>query len=450
MVNGTLTGVSSGQISGIPMKTAAKDASPSTEEFRQLMLKLGYGDNPFSGTIPSEWKARANNVKQLISKLEDGNTDIWKLIKDDPVLVKLYEKLPSPLRNWIEEAHTTELNNILASLSSKEIASADNLLQKIYNMSNETATEMIPLQVEWIRAEEPGDRQEAFNPAGVLTAIQVLLKEAGKLPAQSAADGNMKKIARQLLGHLNDLVQGGKVNPQRILAEMEGMSGKKDFAVFKELFALYTGRSQISQTMKGYSTQTSITSKDMARWLNQALTNQKVENNTYQAGNMLQAGTALSKVEQFVIHVNTNHSQEATQKQLLTEMEKVIKTSNFQLQKNGTMEIQMKLKPAHLGEMLVKMTSVNGEMAVKIIVTAQASKEMLEGNLHQLRHMFSPQQVLIEKVDPLMQQLTTRNFLEDSPDNREEQQPPHKNDDSGTDEEEKELSFHDMLMNEKV
>src|SRR5699024_11478984 len=65
----------------------------------------------------------------------------------------------------------------------------------------------------------------------------------------------------------------------------------------------------------------------------------------------------------------------------------VIRNSQF-LNRSGKMELNLLLKPAHLGHVTIKMTQVDGEMMVKMLVSSQAAKDMLEQNMHQLRHLF--------------------------------------------------------------
>src|SRR5699024_11587249 len=65
-------------------------------------------------------------------------------------------------------------------------------------------------------------------------------------------------------------------------------------------------------------------------------------------------------------------------------------------------QMTIHLRPHHLGYIVVKMNELNGEMLVKLMVQSSDAKRMLESNLHQLKHMFSPHQVVIEKQDTLL------------------------------------------------
>src|SRR5690625_7091782 len=56
--------------------------------------------------------------------------------------------------------------------------------------------------------------------------------------------------------------------------------------------------------------------------------------------------------------------------------------------------------------MMVRLEEVNGEMTAKIIVTTEAAKKALQSNIHQLKNMFSPHQVVIERQDEIVLQQT--------------------------------------------
>src|SRR5699024_6352314 len=113
------------------------------------------------------------------------------------------------------------------------------------------------------------------------------------------------------------------------------------------------------------------------------------------------ASLPMSRVEQYVIYLNTSqtYSSQNAEQQLMEQFQKVIKESRFSATPNGPSQLSLTLRPDNLGEMMVRLTHVNGEMTVKIIVTSEATKEMLQSNIHQLKNMFSPQQVIIEKQE---------------------------------------------------
>ncbi|MBO8155235.1 MAG: flagellar hook-length control protein FliK [Bacillaceae bacterium] len=162
----------------------------------------------------------------------------------------------------------------------------------------------------------------------------------------------------------------------------------------------------------------------------------------------------ISRLEQYTIYLQQQKTdiQGNTQSQLLEQFQKMIQSSRF-LKQDGITQMTIKLKPAHLGEMMVKLTQLNGEMAVKITVTSNAVKEMLEGNLHQLRHMFSPNQVVIEKQqDQVFQQHALYSRQDDSQEQSQGQNQQHNRDQQDHhSSKEDQPSFEDILSQfEKV
>jgi flagellar hook-length control protein FliK len=109
------------------------------------------------------------------------------------------------------------------------------------------------------------------------------------------------------------------------------------------------------------------------------------------------------------------------------------------------------LRPDNLGEMMVRFTQINGEMTVKILVTSQAAKEMLESNIHQLKNMFSPHQVAIEKQEAIIQSASAQKEQdsEQLKDQAEQQSESNQSNqqESQSNENSFERQFEELLMN---
>src|SRR5699024_1198828 len=139
------------------------------------------------------------------------------------------------------------------------------------------------------------------------------------------------------------------------------------------------------------------TSADVANWVQHILKHplQALE----QIGEQSASSMPMSKIEQFVIHDSRDETTHPDQQSLMKQVQQAIKTSRFMVMNNGTSQLSIALKPESLGEMMVRLVQNNGEMTVKIAVTTQAAKEMLEANMHQLKHLFSPHQIVIEREE---------------------------------------------------
>ncbi|GGC90350.1 hypothetical protein GCM10007216_21410 [Thalassobacillus devorans] len=275
----------------------------------------------------------------------------------------------------------------------------------------------------------------------LLLHIKELLQKAG---TESGSEYGI--IAKKLLHSLEQLSQQSKLQEPAVWKRVEILQGDR---ALRDVIKWYQSRTSMPNT--AYHSQAQVTTKDMSKWLKQAINKYNMNELSGAHQGPISPGP-LSKVEQLMIRLDQSQSSDGMQKQLMHAFERAIKSSNLQQLKSGAMEMQLKLKPGNLGDVVVKMTQLNGEMAVKILVTSQSAKEMLEGNIQQLRHMFSPQQVVIEKSDmhPGQQQFQSKeqSFSGQERDSHS-QHPSREQNSDGSSEEEKE-SFHDILVNEKV
>ncbi|MYL37727.1 flagellar hook-length control protein FliK [Halobacillus litoralis] len=200
-----------------------------------------------------------------------------------------------------------------------------------------------------------------------------------------------------------------------------------------------------------YQQQNPLTEKNLGRWVQEALNS---AGDRSSASSWPEVSGVMSKVEQYVLHVNQTKNDQARPPGFLQELEQMVQNSRLFSNSTGHKEMHIQLKPGSLGNMMVQVIRQDGEMIVKMMVQTQAAKEMLEGNLHHLRPMFSPQQVVVEKSEtwvfpqiPSSQQSPDEHGFSDESSQKEEDMRQ-----VNEEEEEKEeaASFQDLLMNEKV
>ncbi|MRH42262.1 hypothetical protein GH741_06160 [Aquibacillus halophilus] len=250
-------------------------------------------------------------------------------------------------------------------------------------------------------------------------------------------------------------IDGSNTNLEKVIPK----EGSKEQMLWSQLLQTYQKRNGL-QTNHRYQTNSMVTGNDVAKWIKDALVKFSGESSTisskaspaeYQV-NLMQ----MSKVEQFVIHLNQGSSPESNSDELVEEFKRAINSSKF-LTTNDGKQLLLKLRPANLGEMMVRFTQIDGETVVKITVTSLATKEMLEGNMSQLRHMFSPHQVVVEKQDSQtfqQDQYQSEKQKENSKENQSSNNPKpdssQSNQDEQKDNSDAETSFHQLLMNEKV
>lgn len=166
--------------------------------------------------------------------------------------------------------------------------------------------------------------------------------------------------------------------------------------VLKELFTIFEKRSSFTKQQM-YQVDASITVEDVRKWLQQALERHSLLDGRQQdiqvtSNQPLQ----MSNIEQYTIHTTDLERIDAISRNLVADVNKVINRSNF-LKQPGLEQLTFTLRPASLGEVTIRLVQVNGEMTVKFFVATQAARELFEANIHQLKPMFAPHQIAIER-----------------------------------------------------
>ncbi|GAE91627.1 flagellar hook-length control protein FliK [Gracilibacillus boraciitolerans JCM 21714] len=291
-------------------------------------------------------------------------------------------------------------------------------------------------------------KDQSEKVTSIVNQVEALLN---KLEQNKLTNQDVKQL-QDVLKQWSQLDQSAKTNAQALLA---ATAHPKSNEVWNKLLENFQNRLALE---KNYGQSQKVTQQDIAKWISNALENQGGNINQEQSQSKTELQTLMnqqvnSKVQQFVIHTQqTNTDQQLAQKQLMEQFQQAIQKSNFMKMTNGASQLMLRLQPEHLGDVMVKLTQVNGEMIVKMIVASQGAKELLEGNLNQLRHMFSPQQVVIERQENLTQtgqeKLSDENndSLDENSQNQSDQHDGQQNDS----EEQEQINFHDLLMDAKV
>ncbi|MFA1820672.1 flagellar hook-length control protein FliK [Virgibacillus oceani] len=283
----------------------------------------------------------------------------------------------------------------------------------------------------------------------IFQEVQEILTKLNRDPA------NMEKAAPKLLQLLQQWVKAANPAAQKGLetAFTSIRQGEtKEHMIWKDLVQAFEKRHQLASKQQ-YSTNALVATEDITKWLSKAM--KQALNPERIAVERMHTPSSLpiSRIAQYVVYVNQGQSLQTQGQQLTDQFQTILKSSEFLAAPNSGNQLILSLKPENLGEMMIRFTQVNGEMTVKILVTTQAAKEMLETNMHQLRNMFSPQQVVVEKQDTLMQQgQNTEKSMKD--DLLDEQKHQESNDSSEEENEQSEddfaAKFEALLMNEEV
>lgn len=332
--------------------------------------------------------------QKAVNTLGEGQEDalfsflLAKMGTDNPIFS---DSIPNPLNSSTEsESAELSLLDLFKSLNldSEEFMKVDE--DKIENYLQSILVES-PIQL----------NQEEYAKLG--QQLVAILANFEDLLSTAQASEDIKKIAPKIL----ELLQQWSMIEQKMLSsntvtdqviEGEGTNVKVNQA-WHDILQAYQKRTKLMSKQQ-FQSDAQVTTKDVVKWIENALKNQPLSDKPIVSGEMnYQNNGVMHKLEQYVIYVNPNQSGHTVEQQLMEQFQQVIKTSKFLAMPNGINQLSIALRPENLGEMMVRLTEINGEMTVKIVVSTQAAKEMLESNMHQLRHMFSPQQVIIERQD---------------------------------------------------
>lgn len=178
--------------------------------------------------------------------------------------------------------------------------------------------------------------------------------------------------------------------------------------LFERLVTAYNRRTTMELSGK-YAIESKVDQKTLVQWLNSVIKDFETQRVHIQPENRtFHLGTPMTKVEQFLIHFQETEqgTSNTFQQQLLQKFEQAMQTTQFLRANQGPNQLIFHLKPENLGEMMVRLVKINGELTAKIIVTSEATRKALQSNLHQLKTLFSPHQVVIEKQDHIFLQQT--------------------------------------------
>ncbi|MDQ0253710.1 flagellar hook-length control protein FliK [Evansella vedderi] len=158
----------------------------------------------------------------------------------------------------------------------------------------------------------------------------------------------------------------------------------------------------------------------------------------------------MAKLQQLSIHGGEKEVDKPSEQQLLRQIQQILARSQLQQLGNGVQQLTVKLHPQSLGRLDITIQQVNGVMVAKMMTTTSIAKDLIEGQLSQLRQAFAGQQIHVDRIEVTQQQQGNLPFHKQSEDGSSNQQEESQSkDNSPLDEEEdggEEESFSDFLQ----
>lgn len=110
-------------------------------------------------------------------------------------------------------------------------------------------------------------------------------------------------------------------------------------------------------------------------------------------------GGSVNRIQQYVLNVSQPTGAAMSEEQILNQLKHIMKQSKFSTLPNGTNQLMIRLNPAHLGSLTIKLSESNGEMMARIIASSATARDVIESNLNALRHVFTTQNINVEKFE---------------------------------------------------
>ncbi|HZG61089.1 MAG TPA: flagellar hook-length control protein FliK [Anoxybacillus sp.] len=147
-----------------------------------------------------------------------------------------------------------------------------------------------------------------------------------------------------------------------------------------------------------------------------------------------------------VISLNETAPKPIVNQQFVQQLLEIMRGSKFTQLGNGQSQLVVRLHPEHLGSLTIKLVQENGELMAKIITSTASAKELIEANIHQIRHAIPAQNITIEKFDIFTQQQTyEQSYREQQQESREQQHTRQEQHNGSNQNEEDESNFKDAF-----
>jgi len=281
---------------------------------------------------------------------------------------------------------------------------------------------------------------------GVLVLIQQLMQQITEVLSQiSADDKSFSNISSRLLSLLEQWSQLSKDGKLSLTESLKDSVSEKELKLWEKLSTIFNKR--IAQQNKGtYRSEATVTSKDIAKWL-ETLMSETVENKGQAITTSYQdLGRQMTQIEQYIVHVQSSDRVEKVSQELIQKMTQIIQQSQFTKPGSQIQQLSLMIRPENLGNMTLHFTQMNGDIVVKIIVSSQMAREMLESNIHQLKHLFAPHQVVIERDTTISDEQFFNQDYEEEHSEHEESMNETKDERHHHDDENEQIDFESLLQ----
>lgn len=383
-------------------------------------------------TNDSEWSKHASFIQELLPLLKEWSKvteDIKKATEGDSStsLNNEERQLYQLLEVW-EEALNEDSSETKAVLDLMGFIQVDVpiLDEKIFNHQTAEALEVLR-QVVTQAAENQMPASSSKQTGALLAALEqwvTMTQEMDEQIIQQQMNKVLSELERKLIDHLVQRYQKKSALAGKKMYEQEAKVTKADV------------KKWMSQALKKYASP-----KSESKWQGAVLAVSE-EDSTLS----MQHFMPVSKKEQWIALASFSSRVEEISNQLVRKITTALQHNPFLKNAKQPQALTISLQPAHLGDITMKMAQVNGEMTVQLLTASKAAKELLESNVTQLRHLFAPHQISIDREEQVSEE--EHGFEEENPEQANDEEKKKKESEKREQETEKDhtqADFHTLL-----
>lgn len=415
--------------------------------------------------IPNQRSFTDKKENNLAEENIDLHTDFQSLLQSNQTTNNESETVQSEIYHDVDfmPSHSDDLLNELLNVSDNLLL-AEEMIEDIpvkWDIDMKTIdfkTENMSIFSREVEVIHDEDRTVMDEPDAKMTDVLVnadnpiyqqlviLGKEIANLIDESSKPINQsEKVSRllTLLQNLTSLKQ--EIGDSELSRITTKELSDREAKILHHLVNLYEKRTHFTNKQV-YQSESTITKTDVLKWVQQAIRLYQEPKESTTVIVPSNQSIPISEIEQYTIHVNQLQRVERVSEELVHKFQNIISNSRFIQTPQTGKQLSIMLQPENLGNLTVRLMQVDGEITVKIIVTSQAAREILESNIHQLKHMFSPHQVLIEREETVSdEEYLYEESEENNQDDDEEPTEQYHDSDENKNGQTTEVDFNDWL-----
>jgi len=368
-------------------KNSADDRNATNDADKKWLTNSQHQDN-----IPS--------TNQLDSMIDSSSISEWIARLS---MSEYHEELQQLLSVLKDLEGKGSLEDVLQELIHQSDLTVEQIVETIMN-SNERNTDNVHDLVVHTSDEMKQIKNELELENQLKADIIQLMSEVQSILRQIQHGEQIGDKASKLMPLLKEWsLMKKQVSEQAFQEIAQTQLSKEELEMMERIHELYEKRTHF-QSKQMYGENATVTRTDVAQWLT-AVMNQQQESKERTVpviNNEQMLAPRMSVYKQQAIYNSSMESVQRIEAEMTQRIANTIQQNMLLQQRTPLQSLSIVLTPEHLGTLNITFTQVDGDMIVRIITNSSFTKEVLESNLQQLKHAFSPHQVQIIRDDVLM------------------------------------------------